>query len=271
LCFKNKMIDRKLILANAPSNIGQQIHINHTGCSSGEDTKRRLYIKRTDKCLIAYCHHCNESGFVKDTTERLSTWTHKATAPAATKNNKPILAALTTEGKVWLHNNYCNTEDKLFSGVVGEQSKVALTLCNPQGEQVGWQVRNLLPNAIPKYTTYYNNTEHKGDPSWFHIESKTLVITEDYLSAYRVHKNTGFSSVALLRTSISDRTLMQIHDLNFQAVIIWLDPDEAGIQGAKKAYKKLNHFLPTTTMVAIYGCSKEPKEYTPAELVGILV
>lgn len=265
------MIDRKLIQANAPSNNGEQVHVNHTGCEAGEDKKRRLYIKRTDKGLVAYCHHCNESGFVKDNDARLSTWTQKATAPAAMRSNKPILAALTTEGKVWLHNNYCSTEDKLFSGVVSEKSKVALTLLNPQGETVGWQVRNLLPNAMPKYTTHYINNEHKGDPGWFHVASKTLVITEDYLSAYRVHKNTGFSSVALLRTSLSDRTLMQIHDLGFEAVVIWLDPDEAGIQGAKKAYKKLNYFLPTTTMVAIYGCDKEPKEYTPAELASILV
>ena len=265
------MIDRKLIQANAPSNNGEQLHINHIGCEAGEDKKRRLYIKRTEKGLVAYCHHCNESGFVKDNAGRLSTWTHKETAPAGMRSNKPILAALTTEGKVWLHNNYCNPEDKLFSGVIGEQSKVALTLCNPQGEHVGWQVRNLLINATPKYTTYYSNNDYKGDPSWFHIASKTLVITEDYLSAYRVHKNTGFSSVALLRTSLSDRTLMQINDLNFEAVVIWLDPDEAGIQGAKKAYKKLNHFLPTTTMIAIYGCDKEPKECTPAELASILI
>jgi hypothetical protein len=265
------MIDRKLIQANAPSNNGEQVHVNHTGCEAGEDKKRRLYIKRIEKGLLAYCHHCNESGFVKDNAGRLSTWTHKATASAGMRSSKPILAALTTEGKVWLHNNYCNPEDKLFSGVIGEQSKVALTLCNPQGEHVGWQVRNLLPNATPKYTTHYINNDHKGDPSWFHIASKTLVITEDYLSAYRVHKNTGFSSVSLLRTSLSDRTLMQINDLNFEAVVIWLDPDEAGIEGAKKVYKKLNHFLPTTTMVAIYGCDKEPKECTPAELASILI
>ena len=265
------MIDRKLIQANAPSNNGEQVHVNHIGCEAGEDKKRRLYIKRTEKGLVAYCHHCNESGFVKDNAGRLSTWTQKATAPAAMRSNKPILAPLTTEGKVWLHNNYCNTEDKLFSGVVSEKSKVALTLLNPQGETVGWQVRNLLSNDMPKYTTHYINSDCKGDPAWFHVASKTLVITEDYLSAYRVHKNTGFSSVALLRTSLSDRTLMQIHDLSFIAVIIWLDPDEAGIEGAKKAYKKLNHFLPSSTMIAVYGCDKEPKEYTPAELAGILV
>lgn len=264
------MIDRKLIQANAPSNMNEQVHINHIGCEAGEDKKRRLYIKRTDKGIVAYCHHCNESGFVKDTTERLASWTNKAATAATVRSTKPILAALTTEGKVWLHNNYCEADNKVFNGVVSEASKVALTLLNPQGEQIGWQIRNLAPNATPKYTTYYNNSVHKGDPSWFHLASKMLVITEDYLSAYRVHKNTGFSSVALLRTSLSDRTLMQIHDLSFDAVIIWLDPDEAGIEGAKKAYKKLNHFLPTTTTVAIFGCEKEPKEYTPAELASVL-
>jgi len=98
-----------------------------------------------------------------------------------------------------------------------------------------------------------------------------LVITEDYLSAYRVHKNTGFSSVALLRTMIADKTLSQMYELNFEFVFIWLDPDEAGQEGASKAYKKLNHFLPTTTKLAIFGINKEPKECTPEELKSILV
>jgi len=265
------MIDKKLILANAPNNNGEQVHVNHIGCEAGEDRKRRLYIKRTDKGLVAYCHHCNQSGFTKDTSGRLSTWTQKTTAPAAMRSSKPILAALTTTGKMWLYNNHCDPLDKVFSGVVSEESKVALTLLNPQGEEIGWQVRNLLPNAVPKYITHYNSIGCKGDPSWFHKTNKMLVITEDYLSAYRVHKNTGLSSVALLRTSLSDRTLMQIHDLNFENVVIWLDPDEAGIEGAKKAYKKLHHFLPTTTTVAIYGIDKEPKECTPTELASILI
>ena len=61
-----QMIDKKLILANAPSNMNEQVHINHKGCPSGEDTKHRLYIKRNAKGLVAYCHHCTESGFAHD-------------------------------------------------------------------------------------------------------------------------------------------------------------------------------------------------------------
>jgi len=266
------MIDRKLILANAPSNIGQQVHVNHTNCEAGEDTKRRLYIKRVETGLLAYCHHCNHKGFASDNTDsRLGTWVLKKEATVSKVTAKPMLTELSTEGKVWLHTNHCVIDTTSFHGVQGEKAKVALTLRNPQQEAIGWQIRNLIPNAIPKYTTHYTNSSIKGDASWFYKGGKTLVITEDYLSAYRVHKDTGLSSVALLRTNISDNTLTQIYELEFEAVFIWLDPDQAGLEGTTKAYKKLNHFLPSTTKVAIFGIDKEPKECTPTELASILI
>jgi len=269
LGFKN-MINRKLILNNAPSVVGQQVHINHTECEAGVDNKRRLYIKRTDRGLVAYCHHCNQSGFASDDDSRLSTWINKPVA-SVTSSTKPVIASLAVEGKLWLHSHYCDPTKNIFNGVAGERYKVALTLHNPEQQPIGWQVRNLTPNAIPKYTTHYTSSSAKGDAAWFHYFSRTLVITEDYLSAYRVNHDTSHSSVALLRTALSDKTLRQIHDLNFEYVLIWLDPDEAGIQGATKAYKKLNHFLPSTTKIIVLGIDKEPKQCTPAELYDTLI
>ena len=88
------LIDRKLILANAPSNIGQQVSINHAGCSAGNDTKHRLYIKRTDRGIVAYCHHCSESGFANDkSNDRLSTWVTKS---KETKSNETESKETTT-------------------------------------------------------------------------------------------------------------------------------------------------------------------------------
>lgn len=264
------MINKEQILKNAPSNMGDQSHVNHIGCEAGVDTKRRLYIKRVEKGLLAYCHHCNQSGFAGDTTHRLSSWLVKR--ESSNKNNsKPIIAALTTEGKVWLRNSFCVAEDTAhFNGIAGEKSKVALTLYNQQAEPIGWQVRNLHTNSGPKYLTHYVNSSSRGDPSWFHKASNVLVITEDYLSSYRIFKDTPCSALALLGTNLSDRTLMQINESSYQTIIIWLDPDEAGKEASGKVYKKLNHFLPTTTTIAIYGIDKEPKECTPAELKNIL-
>ena len=264
------MINRKLILDNAPSNIGEQIHINHTECEAGVDTKRRLYIKRTNRGLVAYCHHCNQSGYVINNDDRLSTWINKPTTTSS-HSNKPVIAALTHEGKLWLHKHYCDPTNKTFNGIAGERHQVALTLHNPEQQPIGWQIRNLAPNAKPKYITYYNNSSSKGDATWFRTSNvKTLVITEDYLSAYRINNDTGFTSVALLRTALSDKTLTQIHELEFEYVLIWLDPDEAGVQGATKAYKKLNHFLSSTTKIIVLGLDKEPKQCTPTELADIL-
>ena len=265
-----QMIDKKLILANAPSNMNEQVHINHNGCPSGEDTKHRLYIKRNAKGLVAYCHHCTESGFAHDDSGRLSTWFKDKPTVITKEGVMPKLTSLSLEGSVWLHTYYCNVDDINFNGVQGSPKSVALTLHNPDMDAIGYQVRNLVPEATPKYLTNYTYNGNKGDASWFYNGSKTLVMTEDYLSAYRIFRDTGISSVALLRTTISDRTLRQIHDLGFTKVCIWLDPDKAGVEGAAKAYKKLTYFLPNEVLCLSFNKDREPKECTKEELKVIL-
>ena len=263
------MIDRKLILANAPSNIGQQVHINHVGCSSGEDKKKRLYIKRTDRGLVAYCHHCNESGFASDDSSRMGTWL-KAKDPTTPQHTAvPVLCEISIEGKMWLAKYYCDSNAQVFSGVKNNPKQVAVVLLDATKAHIGIQVRNLLPTAIPKYITSYYSDTRKGEAAWFYYSSKTLVITEDYLSAYRTHTDGGVSTVALLRTALSDTTLRQIADLEFEHIFIWLDPDQAGIEGARKVKQKLQHYLPTSTSVHVMHKDKEPKQHTKEELSGL--
>ena len=259
------MISKQLILANAPSNIGQQVHVNHTGCEAGEDKKRRLYIKRTEKGLLAYCHHCNDKGFASDTSSRLSEWLHKDT----TTNHssfKATFGPLSPEGKVWLHKHYCDTADVYFRGVLGHLDQVALTLYDPYWNPIGYQIRNLKKE--PKYLTKITSTT--ADSAWFKGEGKTLYITEDYLSAYRIHNDLDATSLALLRTTITDKTLIQISELGFKKIFIWLDPDEAGRKGARKVQETLSHYLDRDVEIFNYENSKEPKQYKPKELNGLL-
>jgi len=259
-------IDRKLILANAPSNMGEQVHVNHTGCEAGEDKKRRLYIKRTDKGLVAYCHHCNEKGFASDNSARLSTWLTSSTKTTKEQKRKPTLAPLSLGGKVWLTNYNCPTRVPNFMGVEGDPSRVALMLYDLQNNPVGMQIRSLRPDADLKYVTYFDNSN--SDVAWFYNGNKTLVITEDYLSAYRVQRDVGFSSMALLRTSITDRTLTQIYDTGFNEIYIWLDSDDAGAVGAAKVSKTLQHFLPADVKLLTIHSNEEPKECTSEQLVS---
>lgn len=261
------MIPRNLILKHAPERIGQQIHINHVGCPAGEDHKRRLYIKRTSTGIIAYCHHCTEHGVAEDAHSRFGHWLKSdekslvVPSPSFSVKTAPI----SIQGKMWLGSYHCNYLDENFSGVEHRPDSVALKLHNSQQEPIGWQVRNLIKGAPQKYLTSYTDTTNHGESSWFYKNNNMLVITEDYLSAYRVARDTLFSSVALLRTSITDKTLLQIHDLKFEMIFIWLDPDDAGIKGAIKAQHQLLHFL-SNTKIAIYATDKEPKQCSPKEL-----
>jgi DNA primase len=65
---------------------------------------------------------------------------------------------------------------------------------------------------------------------------------------------------------VSDKTLQQIHDLEFDKIFIWLDPDKAGKEGATKTHKKLTHYLPKETICTVLNALIEPKECTPKEL-----
>jgi hypothetical protein len=270
------MIDRKLILANAPPDLGKQVHVNHVGCPAGEDKKQRLYIKRTSKGIVAYCHHCAQAGFASDNKSgnRMATWLTDPETPTSSLTHAiPLFDNLSREAEAWLLEHYCNTGYFGFSGVKKKHNQIALTLRNPESDVIGYQVRNLLPGATPKYITSYIRSSYKGDSAWFHYpRNKTLVITEDYLSAYRVcQDNVGnVSSLALLRTTITDRTLLQIYELGFEKVVIWLDPDEAGKKGAIKAQKELTHFLSTDTSIQCIDIGKEPKECTVDELTLML-
>ena len=45
---------------------GDQTHVNHLHCSAGQDTKKRLYLKRIeDGKVLGYCHHCGAKGILK--------------------------------------------------------------------------------------------------------------------------------------------------------------------------------------------------------------
>ena len=122
------MIDQKLIKAHAPSNNNEQTHVNHVGCPAGEDKKRRLYIKRTDKALLAFCHHCGEKGFVKlGSDDRLMAWGKTASAPAKAKEKIVLTEKLSTDGNIWLLKHGITQRDK-FYGVLGKNEQVAFDL-----------------------------------------------------------------------------------------------------------------------------------------------
>ena len=72
--------------------LGEEKKFNHPDCKAGVDVKHRLYIKRVVGGRLAYCHHCNEHGFVRDLTTdgtALRAWLFGKSddMPKVTRNN----------------------------------------------------------------------------------------------------------------------------------------------------------------------------------------
>lgn len=89
-----------------------------------------------------------------------------------------------------------------------------------------------------------------------------LVITEDWLSAYRVARDTGVNAVTLLGTSASRDTLVQVLSRS-QDLILWLDPDPPGQAGARTLRQKA---LALGARVRNVVSRFDPKLHSPEEL-----
>ena len=272
------MIDSNLIRNMAPEATGQEVHIDHTGCTAGIDTKRRLYIKRVPGGIVAYCHHCNEAGFTRDKDaegKRLRRWLSGAPEDipdvSEYRNSEHIFTSLPSgSGMNWLMKYHVNPTGILVSGINSDPYLVGLKLISSEGGSHGLQIRNTRPGAKPKYITRFFDLKNKERSTWFHHGSlslgKVLFITEDYLSAFRIFMATGETCIALLGTTMSTDLLQKIAEKEYQTIYIWLDPDTAGIEGSVEISKRLQFFYPSTTYISILNYGKEPKEFSPTEL-----
>lgn len=274
------MLSRELLRKHAPPNVGEQIHINHEGCKAGEDTKRRLYIKRVAGGILGFCHHCSEAGRVTENTHEgtvLRKWLQGDPGSdigevTYSKGDPPFnvhtVHSLSIQGLDYLRRYYCDVSDTRHFFYTGDESQVGFKLANLTDNVTGYQVRNLIDK--PKYITHYK-ANGNNEVAWFTTALDTkhaLYITEDYISAYRINKDTGNYSLALLRTSMSDKTLNDLEDFitvkGITIVLIWLDPDEAGVKAAAKLYKRLSYSLDCGVCTIAHPC--EPKHYDPDSL-----
>ena len=95
-------------------------------------------------------------------------------------------------------------------------------------------------------------------PKNFNGNKDVIVLTEDILSAVRVGEQ--IPTVSLLGTKISDQQAEQI--AHYKHAITWLDPDQAGISGAKSVRNTLNLVMQTSNICT----KKDPKLLTYNEI-----
>lgn len=256
------MIPKKhYIEAGKALGIGEQTSINHTHCSAGEDTRSRLFVKNTGTAIIAYCHNCSDKGFslLRDKVEQ-----RRVASESVYSRNKSFVSDCSSDSirkrGLRRYEDLSDDQKELFKLAIDwlpetmqkeatiniETGRLCLPMNNTEGKVCGWQERRVLASDPDKakYRTY-KTEEALG---WSERKKKTddlgcLVITEDIASAVHIQKSASVSTIALMSTSASQELILHIAQ-NYKKVVIWLDPDGAGQDGALKLKDRLRLFMP---------------------------
>jgi 5S rRNA maturation endonuclease (ribonuclease M5) len=262
--------------------IGEQTRINHDNCKAGVDTRGRLYVKRDQHAVLAYCHNCGDYGI--------------ASRGPKIKNIKDLLveneqlAQVNGRGELVLPPDIVYTRGAMPLGAWGWLEQYitwAEVVDNEIGYSPSWD-RVILPvyedgklvywqgRALRKDTEKYISAKaHPKVMAWKIGNLPTggddkLIIVEDYLSAIKVSRYCD--AVALLGTSPDIDCLSErLH--NYKSVGVLLDPDMAGINKAYELAKRLSLVARGNVVqltAATEATCKQPKEMSDEMLKGIV-
>ena len=259
--------------------IGTTWNLNHTDCTAGEDTRKRLYVTRKSVgAFVAYCHNCSGWGVVRAKLSRGS-WTKyipRNTAshvviPESEFEQPPL--DRTTAVSHWSVDaiNWATKVGILDVGVFATPQYAPFYSFSPSmdrliielGDPVTfWQGRDCTGNSALKYYTGVHSS-NPLNPIAFAPENKTLFITEDITSAVRI-AGAGSTAIPLCGTSCHNMAHLVAMCNRYDSVYVWLDDDVAG----QKASRKLVNSLRLGCIPHVSSCSgyNEPKNMSHADL-----
>ena len=208
---------------------GEKQRIQHD-CGDGEC----LLIHRKPDGYSAWCHRCAESGWVPvehmSVADRLAMLAQQEAAEALlsrqlTLPSPPVfdVSEWPLDLRVWLYaGGLMNTDIDDLGLYYHKQSNRVIIPVFEDGILIYWQARSQMKGR-PKYLNPPVNRERIH--GWFPAqhEASEVILTEDYLSAYRIHKATGIQTCCLFGVRVSDYLMTEL--LQRPMVTVWLDPD----------------------------------------------
>lgn len=212
-------------------------------CGEG---KTLLLSHHADK-WTAFCFRCDEAGIEDKPTEswqeRLSRLTREREVDSALERNvdppgPPCfdVQSWPVAARVWLYKAGCGLPEISELGAYWHKASSRLVLPIFDGENlIYWQARDVNWSRKSKRSKYLNPSVDKQYLVAKYGRGNPLVLTEDVLSAYRVGQST--EAWSLLGTNLTDHVANQIP--TSRQVLVWLDPDPAGIRAARIITKQL--------------------------------
>lgn len=178
----------------------------------------------------------------------------------------------------WFYQYDLTKQDIFNNGILwsGKESRLLFPFWN-DGALLGWQGRYFGKDATKKKWYSRGKLEtichglYNGRPISFkpggvgHAmnDATRLVITEDIVSAIKVSK-CGIHAMSIFGTNIKSRW-PQIRVLDYQEVVLWLDPDMYTKMVKESRVGVLNG-IKTTCVLS----TKDPKEHSPEEILNYI-
>lgn len=253
--------------------INEETHINHADCEAGIDTKRRLYIKRIDNGVLAYCHHCGKRGSYWEAFARVmankkaSSYASKKFLGTVPKDTCYRIEEWPSPARVWLRRYGITDKEVVEKGIgYSERYRRVVLPCEYGGKLRGYQLRKVWDNDDNpnKYLTFGEKPLFwYGKPSG---KFSTLIVVEDIISGIKCSR--FFPTLALLGSSLQDDLLSSIIHWQYDHYIIFLDDDNTQVRKSQVVIKNKLSLLGKTKLIKDIG--KDPKELSHDELKILL-
>lgn len=246
--------------------VGAKAAIQHS-CGDGD----KLLVEHKAKGWSAWCYRCSLDGWVphpaETTAEKIARLKAvRVVEETLQRDTRPPTPAVFDAGlwpdehRLWLYKAGIGKRLIEKHGIYyHERSDRVVIPVIRDGKLVYWQARS-QDKSRPKYL---NPSVDK--PIYKVGEGPTLVLTEDILSAIKVGQVTAAWSI--LGTSVTDSIVKEVMRVG-SPVAIWLDPDGAGIKGARKLRRELAPLV--TQDVRVIVSDKDPKLHSRKEILGKL-
>ena len=273
---------------------GETIRVDHTECTAGEDTRRRLYLTRVlanPEVVVGYCHNCAEGGKHTDSKYtqyrderhkkvggvRASTKVYHVAPPDSvirTLSHWPVHA------QAWAMKNKLTQVD-LNTYSIGHDTasdrvyipRYDRVLCNiHNGGQAlqGYQLR-LTQGKGPKYTTVLTHDD-KGYTvlvPYHGAPMETIVVVEDLVSGIHVINADSSATVSVLvNYGVKINPVAMPALTLYNKVVVWLDNDSAYVVEQGRKYARTVALYGTDADV-VYNMS-DPKHFSATDIMDAI-
>lgn len=242
-----------------------------------------MVVFHKDEGWSAYCHRCGEPGFVarpkESLAERLARvkaqQEREATAQRSIVPPLPPVCDVTAwplSARVWLYKAGFSNDDIARVGIYYHEQtdRVVVPMLDEHGVLVYWQARAHDWHRGSDREKYLNPYQASTEAGIFFPADGPVILTEDYLSAYRVSR-AGWYAGTLLGTKLRTKVLARLVTED-RRVGVWMDNDlgrmnNPGQEAAAKIVKSLRSYgLDVVNIVS----DRDPKQHSRKEIQCLL-